>query len=323
MHIPDGFLNAKTAITTGVFSAAGLSASLRYAKGRLQSREVPLIGLTAAFIFVAQMLNFPIASGTSGHLLGATLAAVLLGPSAAIIVMSCVLIIQAFIFADGGVLALGANIFNMGIIAPLCGYAIYRFIRLFLTNRRGQLVAASCASWCTTVIASIFCAAELSWSGTADWKMILPAMAGIHMLIGIGEATITMLVLAAIMKTRPELLNGRKATASTTHKSSFAYAVIFVVLLLVLVAPFASSLPDGLEKIANAFGFLHKAQLEPGVTAPLKEYRIPGLESVDLTTMVAGLIGALSVFALSFLLARALISSDPQKFDRDSIPRQI
>ena len=125
MHIPDGFLDAKTIIATGAFSTAGLGTALRQVGKHLQSRRIPLIGLTAAFIFVAQMVNFPVASGTSGHLLGATLAAVLLGPSAAVIVMSSVLIVQSLIFADGGVLALGANMFNMALVAPLCGYGIY------------------------------------------------------------------------------------------------------------------------------------------------------------------------------------------------------
>lgn len=137
MHIPDGFLDAKTAIATGMFSITGLGAALRRAERHVQPRKIPLIGLAAAFIFVAQMLNFPVASGTSGHLLGATLAAVLLGPSAAIIVMSSVLIVQALIFADGGILALGANIFNMAIVAPLCGYGIYKILRTFFRASKG------------------------------------------------------------------------------------------------------------------------------------------------------------------------------------------
>ena len=178
MHIPDGFLDAKTAIATAVLSASGLGTALRHAKQHLQPREIPLVGLTAAFIFVAQMLNFPVAGGTSGHLIGATLAAVLLGPSAAIIVMSSVLIIQATIFADGGLLALGANIFNMAIIAPLSGYFIYKIMRGVLQDTRGRLISASVASWCATVIASLFCAGELAWSGTTAWNIVFPTMAG-------------------------------------------------------------------------------------------------------------------------------------------------
>ena len=173
MHIPDGFLDAKTAITTGVFSFSALGVALRHASRHVQSRQIPLIGLTAAFIFVAQMINFPVAGGTSGHLLGATLAAVLLGPSAAVIVMSCVLIIQALIFADGGLLALGANVFNMAIVAPTCAYLVYRTLRRLFRDQRGQLVSASIASWCSTVVASVFCAGELALSGTVTWNLAI------------------------------------------------------------------------------------------------------------------------------------------------------
>src|SRR5512140_2952637 len=147
MHIPDGFLDAKTAITTGIFSATGLGTALRYAGRKLQPRQIPLIGLTGAFVFVAQMINFPVAGGTSGHLLGGALAVVLLGPSAAVIVMSSVLIIQALIFADGGLLALGANILNMALVAPICAFGVYRVVHRFLPGQRGQLIAASLAAW--------------------------------------------------------------------------------------------------------------------------------------------------------------------------------
>ena len=229
MHIPDGFLDAKTTIATAVFSVTGLGTALRHARQHLQSREIPLIGLTAAFIFVAQMLNFPIAGGTSGHLIGATLAMVLLGPSVAIIVMSSVLIIQAAIFADGGLLALGANIFNMAIVAPVSGYVVYKTMRVLLRDTRGQLISASVASWCATVIASVFCAGELAWSGTAAWNIVYPAMVGIHAVIGVGEGLITMLVLSAIAKTRPELLTDTSIqTNRNENKPTLIYGAVIV-----------------------------------------------------------------------------------------------
>jgi len=203
MHIPDGFLDPKTAITTGILSFSGLGWALRTLKQHSIERKVPLIGLAAAFIFVAQMINFPVASGTSGHLLGATLIAVLLGPCSAIIVMSSVLIVQCLLFADGGILALGANIFNMAIVAPISGYGLYKILRPILKDERGQITAVAFASWWSIVLASMFCAGELAWSGTAPWNTAFPAMAIIHMLIGIGEALITALVIAAISKTRP------------------------------------------------------------------------------------------------------------------------
>ena len=317
MHIPDGFLDAKTAIATGMFSITGLGAALRRAGSHIQSRKIPLIGLAAAFIFVAQMLNFPVASGTSGHLLGSTLAAVLLGPSAAVIVMSSVLIVQALIFADGGILALGANMFNMALVAPLCGYGIYRVLRSFLPGAQGRLVAVGFASWTATVVASVFCAGELAWSGTANWRAAFPAMAGVHMLTGLGEAAITMLVIAAIGKTRPELLNENDGSASTeSNSTTFVYFALIVIGLLLLVAPHASQLPDGLERIASSLGFEHKATEAPVLPSPFKDYQLPGVESAATATVVTGIIGAIAVFALSFLLARVLVPRSRAKLDQ-------
>jgi cobalt/nickel transport system permease protein len=308
MHIPDGFLDVKTAVATGLFSVSGLGAALRHAGRHLESRKIPLIGLTAAFIFVAQMLNFPVASGTSGHLLGSTFAAVLLGPSAAIIVMSSVLIVQSLIFADGGVLALGANIFNMGIVACLVGYGVYRALRLFLRGSQGQLVAVGFASWISTVVAAVFCAGELAWSGTADWRAAFPAMTGVHMLTGLGEAAITMLIIAAIGKARPELLNDvDESTASTGGSTTLVYGALVLIGLFLLVAPHASQLPDGLERVASSLGFEHKAASSSVVDSPMKAYQIPGIQSASTATIAAGAIGALVVFALSFLLARVLV----------------
>ena len=320
MHIPDGFLDAKTAITTGALSLTGLSAALRHAGRHLQSRKIPLIGLAASFIFVAQMLNFPVASGTSGHLLGSTLVAVLLGPSAAIIVMSCVLIVQSLIFSDGGILALGANIFNMAIVAPLCGYAIYKGLRVFLRGEQGRLVAVGVASWFATVVAAIFCAGELAWSGTVSWSSAFPAMAGVHMLTGLGEATISILVIAAIGSTRPELLDETSEGSDVIGNRglNFLYAGLLVIGLLLLVAPHASQMPDGLEKVAAALGFSHKEFVEPLVSAPLKEYQVPGIRSSSAATMIAGLIGAVAVFALSFILARVLKPRMRRQPDADS-----
>jgi cobalt/nickel transport system permease protein len=306
MHIPDGFLDVKTAVATGLFSATGLGAALRHAGRHLKSKKIPLIGLTAAFIFVAQMLNFPVASGTSGHLLGATFAAVLLGPSAAIIVMSSVLIVQSFIFADGGILALGANVFNMAIVAPLVGYGVYRALRLFLHGEQGQLVSVGFAAWISTVIAAVFCAGELAWSGIVDWRAAFPAMAGVHMLTGLGEAAITMLVVAAISRIRPDLTNESDNTATPGGRStSLLYTALIVIGLLLLVAPHASTLPDGLTKVSTSLGFEHRASA-PIVDSPLKEYQIPGIQSSSTATVVAGAVGAVFVLALSLLFARLL-----------------
>lgn len=308
MHIPDGFLDAKTAGATAAFSLIGLGTSLRHASRYLPARKIPLIGLAAAFVFVAQMLNFPVASGTSGHLLGATLAAVMLGPAAAIIVMSTVLIVQALLFADGGILSLGANIFNMAVVGPLTGYGSYRLMRVVFRGEYGRLVAVGVASWFSTVVAAIFCAGELAWSGTVAWNAAFPAMAAVHMATGLGEATITMLVIASIARARPELLNDSIPPATVRERSAgFVLVALLIIGLLLLVAPHASELPDGLEKVASSLGFEHRTLTNPNIPAPLEDYKLPGTESASTATIIAGLIGAVAVLALSLLLARVLI----------------
>src|SRR5512142_1314369 len=189
MHLPDGILDARTSLLCTGAAAAGVGIALREVRAALEPRRMPMIGLAAAFVFAAQMLNFPVAGGTSGHLIGAVLAAVLLGPSAAIVVMSAVVILQCFMFTDGGLTALGANLFNMALLAPVVGYAIYSLIRRIAGDSlRSRLLATAFASWCSTVAAAIACAGELAMSGTAAWAAAFPAMTAVHMLIGIGEA---------------------------------------------------------------------------------------------------------------------------------------
>ncbi len=207
MHIPDGFLNIATVATTYAVSAGGVGNAVRIANKKLGEKQVPLMGVLAAFIFAAQMLNFPIAGGTSGHLIGAALAAILLGPWASVLIMSCVLIAQCLIFQDGGLLALGANIFNMGIVGSFSGYYIYRFVTLVLGNgRRCKLVGSFAGAWVSVFLASIACAIELAVSGTSPMGVVLPAMAGLHALIGIGEGLITGAVLSLVLATRADLL---------------------------------------------------------------------------------------------------------------------
>ena len=207
MHIPDGFLNVTTVAATCVVSAGGVGNAVRIVNKRLGEKQVPLMGVLAAFIFAAQMLNFPIAGGTSGHLIGAALAAILLGPWAAVLIMSCVLIAQCLIFQDGGLLALGANIFNMGIVASFSGYYLYRLAILLLgDSRKRKLVSGFIGAWGSVFLASIVCAIELAVSGTLPIGVALPAMAGFHALIGIGEGLITGAVLSLVLVTRPDLM---------------------------------------------------------------------------------------------------------------------
>ncbi|OGO06209.1 MAG: cobalamin biosynthesis protein CbiM [Chloroflexi bacterium RBG_13_56_8b] len=207
MHIPDGFLNVATVATTCAVSAGGIGGAVRMVGKKLGEKQVPLMGILAAFIFAAQMLNFPVAGGTSGHFLGAALAAIVLGPWAAVLIMSCVLIAQSLIFQDGGLLALGANIFNMGIVASFSAYYIYKLVSwLAGANRRGTLVGGFLAAWVSVFLASIFCAIELAVSGSSPLGVVLPAMAGVHALIGIGEGLITGAVLVLVLATRADLL---------------------------------------------------------------------------------------------------------------------
>jgi len=207
MHIPDGFLNVATVATTCALSAGGIGGAVRIVGKKLGEKQVPLMGILAAFIFAAQMLNFPVAGGTSGHVIGAALAAILLGPWAAVLIMSCVLIAQSLIFQDGGLLALGANIFNMGIVASFSAYYVYKLVTwLAGANRKGTLIGGFLAAWVSVFVASIFCATELAVSGSSPFGVVLPAMAGVHALIGIGEGLITGAVLVLVLATRADLL---------------------------------------------------------------------------------------------------------------------
>ncbi len=214
MHIPDGFLSFEVNATTAAISAACCALAVRQANRTLGERQVPMLGVAGAFIFAAQMLNFPIAGGTSGHFLGAVLAAVLLGPLNACLVMAIVLAIQCLVFADGGLTALGSNIFNMGVIGAFLGYPVFTGLRAVLPKTRGgSITAAAVASWASIVLASAACALELALSGTAPLRQALPAMTLVHAVIGIGEAIITAMVLSAVLGVRPDLLASRHQLA--------------------------------------------------------------------------------------------------------------
>jgi cobalt/nickel transport system permease protein len=310
MHIPDGFLDAKVIVATAALTAIGFGAAWRQTKKQLPQRQIPLLGLAAAFVFAAQMLNFPVAGGTSGPLLGAVLISVLLGPSAAIIVMTAVLVVQCFLFADGGVLALGANIFNMAVMGVLVGNAVYRSVLRILGNERGQIAAVAIASWGSVLVAALCCAGELAWSGTVPWLTVFPAMAGIHSLIGVGEAIITCLVIAAIRKTRPELLATDSSTLPARSVATvIVYGVVIVLGLVLFISPFASPWPDGLETVAAKFGFDRQALARPLVRSLIPGYKFPGLDSATLATIAAGIAGVAVVLLLVFFLSRRLKSN--------------
>lgn len=210
MHIPDGFLDTKTWVILSAVSVCVIGISVMRANKKLSEKHIPLMGIMSAFIFAAQMLNFPVAGGTSGHFMGSVLASILLGPFASILIMSTVLIVQCLVFADGGITALGANIFNMAVIGSSIGYIIYFIFHKIIRGKTGRLIAVFIAGWCSIVFAASACALELWLSGTIALNIALPAMAGVHSLIGIGEGLITVAVINFILTTRPDLLELEK-----------------------------------------------------------------------------------------------------------------
>lgn len=212
MHVPDGFLSPGVAAIAAVLALAAVTYGLRVAERELNDVRVPLLGVLAAFVFAAQMLNFPIAGGTSGHFLGATLVAVLLGPWLACLVMAVVLATQAFVFADGGISALGANVLNMGVLgALLAGFAVTALVRVLPRTKLAYLGSIAVVSWLAVVVGAAVTSLELAVSGTVPLGTVLPAMLGVHVLIGIGEAVITVAAVNAVLETRPDLVTIRGA----------------------------------------------------------------------------------------------------------------
>ena len=214
LHAPDGFLSAEVSVAMWLLTLAVLVVAVRRTNETLDDRAVPLLGVTAAFIFAAQMFTFQVAGGTSGHLLGGVLAAVLLGPWAGTLVMTCVVAVQALMFQDGGVLVLGANIFNMGIVGTLGGFYVYRSLAALLGGEdRGRIPAAVVAAWLAVVAGAALMAVQLAVSRTSAIELALPAMVGVHVVIGIGEAVITAAALAFIAVTRADLLHAARTVA--------------------------------------------------------------------------------------------------------------
>ena len=282
MHIPDAVLDPRVAAVTGVVAAAGLGYGLRSVERQLKERTTPLMGMLSAFIFAAQMVNFPVGPGVSGHLLGGVLAAVMLGPWAGAVVIAAVLIVQCFLFGDGGLTALGANFVNMGLIGSVLGYGIYAPIRRWIGGRQGVLIGAMIAAWFTVLLAAGACAIELSAAGNhRDFLRILSWMTLVHAVIGIGEAIITGLVVRFLLLTRPELiaedLNSMPGPAAPGGSSRGWLPTVLCGLgvamaVVVFLSPLASSFPDGLEFVGQKIGFLAEEApscADPGADAGL------------------------------------------------------
>jgi cobalt/nickel transport system permease protein len=213
MHIPDGFLEPEVAAAAAAVSIGAVAYGLRRADRTLDERAIPLLGVTGAFVFAAQMLNFPVAGGTSGHFLGAALAAVLLGPWVACLVLAVVLVLQAFVFADGGITALGANVLNMGVVGGLgAGLVVAAGRRVLPRTRAAFLGLVGIAAWSAVMAGAASTALELAASGTVPLATVMPAMLGVHALIGVGEAVLTVAAVSAVLASRPDLVAARGAT---------------------------------------------------------------------------------------------------------------
>lgn len=305
MHIPDGFLTLPVALFFWGAAILLILLAVRRTRGELDDRQIPLMGVMAAFIFAAQMINFPIAGGTSGHLLGGVLAAITLGPWAGMLVMTSVIGVQALFFQDGGLLVMGANIFNMGLLTALIGYGLYRAVAT--RSKPVRLTVTGFAAWLSVVASALFTSLQIWLSGSALLTVIVPAMLSVHILIGIGEALITVAALAFIMQTRPDLVGARQAQ----EKGGRGWIVVGILtsLAVLVLAPMASSDPDGLERVAINLGFFHR-----GAEAPFSifsDYTIPGLGNTSLSTILAGAIGALFAAGLAVVIVRS--SRQPSK----------
>jgi cobalt/nickel transport system permease protein len=319
MHIPDAVLDPRVAAATLAVGGAGLVFCLRAVERELKDRTTSLMGMMSAFIFAAQMVNFPVGPGVSGHLLGGVLAAVMVGPWAGAAVIAAVLIVQCFLFGDGGLTALGANFVNMGLIGSVVGYSIYAPIRRKIGGRRGILIGAMAAAWFTVLLAAGACAVELSVSGRrGDFFPLLSWMALVHAAIGLGEALITGLVVRFILLTRPDLIDpepeGPQDPTSRSGRHRWlptALAGLGIALAVaVFLSPLASDHPDGLEYVGQKTGILAEESVTSSLPAPMPDYQVPfrlslpGMDEVKAATAVAGLVGTIAVFSLSWALAR-------------------
>jgi cobalt/nickel transport system permease protein len=307
VHAPDGFLTVPTAIVTGVMSAGAIAASIRASRPELDDDRIPLAGVTAAFVFAAQMVNFPVAAGTTGHLIGGALAAVLLGPSLGLLVVAVVVIVQAVAFADGGLTALGYNVLNMAVVTSLGGWAVFRGARRLLpATASGVALAAGVAAFVSVLLSAM--AFSLQWlfgaSAAVPFDRVFTAMVGVHTLIGVGEALITAGVVAAVLSVRPDLVRGadgldRSAGPARVPRTRLVVAALVASLAVAVgVAQFAVDEPDGLERVAEDLGFAEEARdhaLESWVFA---DYATTGVASEPVSLAIAGTAGTLLTLAV-------------------------
>ncbi|MFD5265547.1 energy-coupling factor ABC transporter permease [Streptomyces sp. NPDC058335] len=320
MHVPDGFINAPTSAVTGVVAAGAIAVSLRGARRELDERTAPLAGLVAAFIFAVQMLNFPVAAGTSGHLLGGALAAILVGPFTGVLCVSVVLLMQGILFADGGLTALGVNITNMAVVTTVVAYAVFRGLLTVLPRTPRSVTAASfVAALLSVPAAALAFTLMYAVGGTTDVAIgkVATAMVGVHVLIGIGEATITALTVGAVIAVRPDLVYGARGlqqklrlrvngelvdapaeeprtapvAARTSRRTLWVTGLVTSLVLAGFVSFYASSSPDGLEKVAADKGIDKKTEEHAVSDSPLADYGVKDVTDARLSGGLAGVIG--------------------------------
>ncbi|KUN87846.1 cobalt ABC transporter permease [Streptomyces bungoensis] len=317
MHVPDGFIDAPTSAAAGAVAAGALAVSLRGARRELDERTAPLAGLVAAFIFAVQMLNFPVAAGTSGHLLGGALAAILVGPYTGVLCVSVVLLMQGVLFADGGLTALGVNITDMAIVTTVVSYAVFRGLLAVLPRgRRSVTVAAFAAALVSVPAAAVAFTLIYAVGGTTDVSLgkVATAMIGVHVLIGLGEAVITALTVGAVIAVRPDLVHGARglrqrlklrvngelvdapaaqapAAARTSRRGLWITGLVTSLVLAGFVSFYASASPDGLEKIAHDQGIDRKAERHAAHGSPLAGYGVKDVADARLSGGLAGVIG--------------------------------
>ncbi|HET7328515.1 MAG TPA: energy-coupling factor ABC transporter permease [Nocardioidaceae bacterium] len=220
MHVPDGFLDAPTSVATGVIAAGGVAVALRGARRELDDRTAPMAGLVAAFVFAVQMLNFPVGFGTSGHLMGGALAAVLVGPWTGVLCLSVVLVVQSLLFADGGVTALGTNITLMGLVTVVAGWLVFRGLLVVLPRRLSVVpTAAGIAALLSVPVAAVVFVGLYLVGGTVDVPIVplTASMVGWHVLVGIGEGVITALTVGSIVAVRPDLVYGARPVIGSSE----------------------------------------------------------------------------------------------------------
>ncbi|MFF4266546.1 energy-coupling factor ABC transporter permease [Streptomyces virginiae] len=319
MHVPDGFINAPVSVAAGVVAAVAVAVSLRGARRELDERTAPLAGLVAAFIFAVQMLNFPVAAGTSGHLLGGALAAILVGPYTGVLCVSVVLLMQGILFADGGLTALGVNITVMGVVTVVVAHAIFRgLLRILPPTRRSVTVAAFTGALLSVPAAAAAFTLVYAVGGTTDVPIakVITAMVGVHVLIGIGEAVITAATVGAVIAVRPDLVHGAgrltsrlklrvdgalvdapaaaaapaPAGAGSTRKV-WVTGLVTALVLAGFVSFYASADPDGLEKVAADKGIDEKVEEHAAANSPLADYGVKDVDDARLSGGLAGVIG--------------------------------